>query len=48
MIVTGVAILALLLALAGIAAFVDRKLPTGRFDEINPAVTATQVSPASG
>lgn len=46
--VTGVAILALLLALAGIAAFVDRKLPTGRFDEINPAVTATQASPASG
>lgn len=36
-IVTGVAILAFLLALAAIAALVDRRLPTGRFDEINPA-----------
>jgi hypothetical protein len=38
-VLTGIAILALLLALAGIAALVDRKLPTGRFDEVSPAPT---------
>lgn len=33
-VITGVAILALFLALAGIATLVDRLLPTGRFDEV--------------
>ncbi|HEY8788778.1 MAG TPA: Pr6Pr family membrane protein [Actinopolymorphaceae bacterium] len=47
-ILTGVVILAFLLALAGIAAFVDRLLPTGRFDELSAAGTTRQVSPAGG
>jgi len=47
-IVTGVAILALLLVLAGIAALVDRKLPTGRFDQVSPAATTPQGRPANG
>ena len=40
-ILTGVAILGFLLALAGIAAIVDRKLPTGRFDELDPLDAST-------
>lgn len=45
-ILTGVAILAFLLALAGIAGVVDRRLPSGRFEEPSPdPIRADSVSP---
>jgi uncharacterized membrane protein len=40
-ILTGVVILAFLLALAAVAAFADRRLPTGRFDAVAPSVGAS-------
>jgi uncharacterized membrane protein len=39
-IVTGVVILAFLVALAAVAAFVDRRLPTGRFDDVSEVAVA--------
>jgi len=44
-IVTGVVILAFLLALAAIAAVVDRRLPTGRFDAVNHVGTPRSPRP---